>query len=166
MIVTRDRVWIGNRIYWTLTLVTTNHYGCLTELHTQKITVTTAHKVFSVFTSRCLVAAYKGERSSSSGFPNSLRPQLPASRFSQLQLSTDSTRSQSYLTTRGQSASLSWCQAPIWGPRPDFYYCQLRICWCGAPSLTRGRVCCLQLLLSLASAVILGSESRGIHYHI
>jgi hypothetical protein len=19
---------------------------------------------------------------------------------------------------------LSWCQAPIWGPRPDFYYCQ------------------------------------------
>jgi hypothetical protein len=23
-----------------------------------------------------------------------------------------------------QSASLSWFQAPIWGPRPDFYYCQ------------------------------------------
>jgi hypothetical protein len=23
-----------------------------------------------------------------------------------------------------QSASLSWCQAPIWGLRPDFYYCQ------------------------------------------
>jgi hypothetical protein len=23
-----------------------------------------------------------------------------------------------------QSASLSWCQAPIWGPSPDFYYCQ------------------------------------------
>jgi hypothetical protein len=26
--------------------------------------------------------------------------------------------------TDGQSASLSWCQAPIWGLRPDFYYCQ------------------------------------------
>jgi hypothetical protein len=26
--------------------------------------------------------------------------------------------------TDGQSASLSWCQAPIGGPRPDFYYCQ------------------------------------------
>jgi hypothetical protein len=25
--------------------------------------------------------------------------------------------------TDGQSASLSWCQAPIWGTRPDFYYC-------------------------------------------
>jgi hypothetical protein len=33
-------------------------------------------------------------------------------------------QSQSYVTTDGQSASLSWCQAPVWGPRPDFYYCQ------------------------------------------
>jgi hypothetical protein len=32
---------------------------------------------------------------------------------------------------------------------------------CGAPSLTRGRVCRLQLLLALASAFIFGSESRG-----
>jgi hypothetical protein len=27
------------------------------------------------------------------------------------------------LTIDGQSASLSWFQAPIWGPRPDLYYC-------------------------------------------
>jgi hypothetical protein len=27
------------------------------------------------------------------------------------------------VTTDGQSASLFWCQAPIWGLRPDFYYC-------------------------------------------
>jgi hypothetical protein len=33
-------------------------------------------------------------------------------------------------------------------------------------SLTRGWVCRLQLLLTLASAVILGSESRGTHDHI
>jgi hypothetical protein len=26
--------------------------------------------------------------------------------------------------TDGQSASLSWCKAPIWGLRPNFYYCQ------------------------------------------
>jgi hypothetical protein len=50
------------------------------------------------------------------------------------------------------------CQALIWGLRPDFYYCQTRIC-----CLTRGRVCRLQLLLALASAVILGSESRRTH---
>jgi hypothetical protein len=36
---------------------------------------------------------------------------------------------------------------------------QLRIRWCGALSPTRGRVCRFQLLLALASAVILGSES-------
>jgi hypothetical protein len=34
---------------------------------------------------------------------------------------------------------------------------QLQVCWCGAPSLTRGWVCRLQLLLALDSAVILGS---------
>jgi hypothetical protein len=39
--VTVDGVWIGNRIYWALTLVTTNNYDSLTELQTPKITVTT-----------------------------------------------------------------------------------------------------------------------------
>jgi hypothetical protein len=43
---------------------------------------------------------------------------------------------------------------------------QLRVCWFGAPSLTRGRVCPLQFLLALASAVILGSEFIGTRDHI
>jgi hypothetical protein len=43
---------------------------------------------------------------------------------------------------------------------------QLRVCWFGAPSLTRGRVCRLQLLLALASAVIFGSESHRTRGHI
>jgi hypothetical protein len=43
---------------------------------------------------------------------------------------------------------------------------QLRVCWLGAPSLTRGRVCRLQLLLVLASAVIFGSESPRTRDHI
>jgi hypothetical protein len=43
---------------------------------------------------------------------------------------------------------------------------QLRVCWCGATSLTRGRVCSLQLLLCLASSFTLGSESRSTHDHI
>jgi hypothetical protein len=38
---------------------------------------------------------------------------------------------------------------------------QLYVCWCGTLSLTRGRVCRLQLLLALTSAVILRSESCG-----
>jgi hypothetical protein len=32
--------------------------------------------------------------------------------------------SETYITTDGQSASLSWNKAPIWGLRPDFCYCQ------------------------------------------
>jgi hypothetical protein len=32
------------------------------------------------------------------------------------------TESESYVTPNGQSASLSWNKAPIWGLRPDFYY--------------------------------------------
>jgi hypothetical protein len=32
-------------------------------------------------------------------------------------------QSQSYVTTDGQSASLSWFQAPIWGLLPDLCYC-------------------------------------------
>jgi hypothetical protein len=75
---------------------------------------------------------------------------------------------QSYVTTDGQSSSLSWCQAPIWGLRPDFYYCQTVagfLMW-GALSLTREWVCRLQLLLVLTSAVILGSEPHGTCDHI
>jgi hypothetical protein len=43
---------------------------------------------------------------------------------------------------------------------------QLQVCWCGAFSLTRRRVCRLQLLLALARAVIFGSESRGTSDHV
>jgi hypothetical protein len=43
---------------------------------------------------------------------------------------------------------------------------QLRVCWRGTCSLTRRRVCRLQLLLILASAVIFGSESRGTRDHM
>jgi hypothetical protein len=66
----------------------------------------------------------------------------------------------------GQLVSLSWNKAPTWGLRQDFYYCKLRFCWYGAVSLTRGWVCRLQLLLALASAVILGSQSLGTRDHI
>jgi hypothetical protein len=73
---------------------------------------------------------------------------------------TKNQQSQNYVPTDGQSASLSWCQVPIWDPRPDFCYArQLRVCRCGAPSMTRGRVCRLQLLLALVSAVV---SRRGV----
>jgi hypothetical protein len=47
-----------------------------------------------------------------------------------------------------------------------FYIYVLVFFFCGAPSLTRGRVCRLQLLLVLGRAVILRSKSRGTRDHI
>jgi hypothetical protein len=67
----------------------------------------------------------------------------------------------------GQSASLSWNKAPIWGLQPDFYYRQTV-----AGLFMRDALCddrkglSFKLLLVLASAVILGSESRGTSDHI
>jgi hypothetical protein len=43
---------------------------------------------------------------------------------------------------------------------------QLRVCWFGATSLTRGQVCRLQILLTLASLVIFWSESHRTRGHI
>jgi hypothetical protein len=61
------------------------------------------------------------------------------------QSTTNWVLSLSYITTDGQSASLSWSKAPMWDLRPDFYYClTIAVFWYGAPSLTRGRVCLLQ----------------------
>jgi hypothetical protein len=67
--------------------------------------------------------------------------------------------------TDGQSASLSWCQAPIWN---IFSVWRLWVSWCGAPFLTRGWACNLlvQLLLGLAWAVTFVSKSCRTHDHI
>jgi hypothetical protein len=48
----------------------------------------------------------------------------------------------------------------------EIFVKQFRLCYFIAPSLTRGRVCNLLLLLVLASAVPLMSESRGTQDHI
>jgi hypothetical protein len=42
---------------------------------------------------------------------------------------------------------------------------QLLVCWCGALSLPKGRICRLQLFLVLASTDIFGSDSPGIRDH-
>jgi hypothetical protein len=69
------------------------------------------------------------------------------------------------ITTEGQSSGVSWNKAPSGAYDQIFITVrQLQACWCGALSLPRGRVCHLQLLLILASAVI--DVTRGTRDHI
>jgi hypothetical protein len=106
--------------------VTTNNYDSLTELRTSKITVTAAHIKPSQFAMSSSVVAWWRIPTVSS---------LPCSRSYRLATLSRLTRcfncrfssrskSQIYVTTDGQSASMPWCQDPIWGPRPDFCFCQ------------------------------------------
>jgi hypothetical protein len=108
---------------------------------------------------------------SSFHMPNLLFTVLPSIQFwSDLSVNLSLSLSLSVIrriTTDCQSASLSWNEAPIEGSRPHFIPVrQLRVCWCEALSLTRERVRRLQLLLSLASEFILGSQSHGTRDHI
>jgi hypothetical protein len=85
-------VWTGNRIYWTLRegnykQLRQSHWVTHSTVHCNYST----HKVFSVFTSCCLVTASNGGHSASFECPNSPQPQLPTFHLSQLQLTTDST---------------------------------------------------------------------------
>jgi hypothetical protein len=91
---------------------------------------------------------------------------LTAAKFKPLLFSSLVNReSQSYFTTGGlPPISSTWRQAP-WDSRPVFFFFQLITCSHSpyvTSSLTRGCVCRLQLLLALARAVIIGSESRGL----
>jgi hypothetical protein len=88
---------------------------------------------------------------------------LPSEHICSYNFNPSKVESESYVTTDGQSATLSWNKAPIWGLRPDSYR-RLTV----ASVLMWGALSneSLQLLLTLASAVILGSESRGTSDHI
>jgi hypothetical protein len=102
--VTLDGVCIGNRIYWTLK--TPRDY-------TLQITIT-QKLLFSV----TVFTALLGNGFQQWTFLCSRAHVLAGWRPSHTNLKS------SYVTTDGQSASLCWCQAPTWGRKPYFYYCQ------------------------------------------
>jgi hypothetical protein len=62
--------------------------------------------------------------------------------LSYARLTLQKLKSQSHVTTDGQSTSQSWCQAPS-GVQDKIFVTvrQSLFCRCGAPSLTKGRVC-------------------------
>jgi hypothetical protein len=63
---------------------------------------------------------------------------------------TETVKSQSHIATDGPSVSKSWCRAPSGAYDQMFITVwKLRSCFCGAHSLTRGRVCLLYMLLGL-----------------
>jgi hypothetical protein len=86
---------------------------------------------------------------SNKGYFSVLSSQIPVQNSAELK-----TQCQSHIATGGHSVSKSWYRAPsgahgqicitVW---------QLRSCFCGTPSLTRGRICLFYMLLALASAV-------------
>jgi hypothetical protein len=105
---------------------------------------------------------------SQSVFSRTLLPWLPRIRPVLVPLLSLLSQSQSYLTTGGlPPVSWSGRQAP-WDSRSVILVFQLNTCGYSpyiTSSLTRAWVCCLQLLLALASAVFLRSVSRGTHDH-
>jgi hypothetical protein len=149
----------GNSIYWTLPVVTTSIHVTTLQHINQRLCL-----LSSVFRT-----ALPGRRNFTSVF---LAPCWTLDSGTLLTLSVSasvckSSQSQSYIATDGRSISKSWCRAPSGAHDHIFIIVwQLRSCFCGAPSVTRGRVCLLYMLLALASAVFLGSESLGSRDHI
>jgi hypothetical protein len=80
---------------------------------------------------------------------------------------SNQSKSQTHIATDGQLISKSLSRAPS-GANDQIFIAlwQLRSCFSGAPSLTRGRFCLLYMLVALASVVFLESGSSGTRDHI
>jgi hypothetical protein len=109
---TTDGVWIGHRIYWTLTFVNYKKKRQSRSHNSKDHCNYSTNKAFTVFTSRYLATAPNGGHSPSPGFPKCSRPQISASHLSQIKHS--SSRSQSYFTTGG----LPSCHQALWDSWP------------------------------------------------
>jgi hypothetical protein len=154
------------------------NYSVIANLHNLQSNRAHANfsKASSVFTSSCLVTASNNGYSSAPGLKSSLNcGSFPAVCLPYNWLVAISHQPPSLLFNALLSTACAWVW--VWvscydrrsaGQHPSGAYgkifiivWQLSVCWFGAPSLTRGRICRLQLLLALASAVIFWSESRS-----
>jgi hypothetical protein len=82
---------------------------------------------------------------------------ISSAELSRLLTTTTLCQSQSHIATDGQSISKSWCRAPSGADDQIFITAwQLRSCFCGAPSLTRGRVCLAMQRLAKQTCFLCG----------
>jgi hypothetical protein len=153
-------------------LGTTCNYSANDDLHTLQFTKAHAKPfpAYCVFNNRFMVTDINSGDSSASRSQVLLSQLTTASYLSQspnCSLKRLNYPQSSHIATDGQSISKSWCRVPS-GAHDQIFITlwQLRSCFCGAPSLTKGRVSLLHMLLVLASAFILGSGSRGTLDHI
>jgi hypothetical protein len=118
---------------------------------------------------RCLVTSPNSGRFSASGltFSQAGGHLTPNSYSSDSVSGLFRNQSQSHIATDGQSVSKSWYRAPSRARDQIFIiFLTVTVLFLWAPSLTRGRVCLLYMLLAPASAVFVGSESLGTRDHI
>jgi hypothetical protein len=110
---------------WWLGLLTT--YTLTTRDYTLHITDTQRPQSITVSTSRFLATDFNTGTIKVSHMKSSFHSRTLATIFfiaSRTELNCVESQCQSYVTTDGQSASLSWNKAPICGLRPDLYYCR------------------------------------------
>jgi hypothetical protein len=96
-------------ILWILDLIDCIYYASLLQFHL----ITTVHTFDSWIMNLSLLSRSCTSLQSSLLYPFAFFCRI-----------LPSFESEAYVTSDGQSASLSGNKAPIWGLRPDFYYCQ------------------------------------------
>jgi hypothetical protein len=141
-------------------LVSTSNYSATANFHNSQITTATAKP----FTSLLCLRSRSLATASNSGHSSASRDQVLSSQPPLQKSTTLTNKSQSYVTTDGQSASLSWCQAPIWGVRPDLYYCHTvadLLMW-GDLFMTRERAYRLNCCWSSPAQSFLGPSPAGL----